>query len=124
MYIFIDKLTIQSLTQIFLISKSTKKVFYFDAISKPCYIILDILRKTKVSKIEIHHVKNHIGHIKDDKGQNDYIRIIEDVTRVCLNIKSNILINEAIISEISEYWDKRKIELYFIKKYFPRFWDK
>lgn len=112
--IYIDRLSFYSLISLILSGKKYSRIIYFN-ISSTVKKLLKIFLLFKVVKVMPEFVEFCLADILDEKGESQFIRIIEETKIICMKIGQKEFVNSFIIKNMGKHFDIDKLLIYFEK---------
>lgn len=112
--VYIDSLSFFSLLSVITLGLRNSSIYYFN--STPAgNKFADICAKLKIIQKAPEQVDFHLGEIRDDKGECLFLRINNDIQNTSFKISSDKFSKHHFLKSLGNYFDHRKILLFFEK---------
>ncbi len=120
--IYIDLLSVYSLTALITSGIKYSHIFYFNT-SPGARLFSNMFARMRLLKAKPQLADFCYADIKDEKGECQFIRITEDIRDLCLEICNKEFVNNRFLKCFSLHFDEKKILLFFEKALMERIND-
>ena len=114
-YIFTDQLKINTVIKVLFLTPSIDRILHFEPLSPFSQRLLRILRTVGIIHFRIERVNYHIGQVRNDSGESEYINLNMDVRRICNDIRRNYLCTHPLLAAMKSTWSTAKVLIFFDK---------
>jgi len=112
--IYIDSLSVYSLAAIIKSGIKYSHIFYFNT-SSVARLFSNMFARMRLLKAKPQLADFCYADIKDGNGGCQFVRITEDIKDLCLEICDKEFANSGFLRKFSQYFDYKKIVIYFEK---------
>lgn len=100
---YIDRLSLFSLIALILLRRKYSHIIYFN-LSSTIRRILEILLWFRVIKVKPELIEFHLAEVRDESGEYQYMKIMEDILFICKKIKEGELRCENFLRAMGKYF--------------------
>jgi len=110
--LFVDKITLSSLCYIMRFRRLLETIFYFDNV-RPLFVkCIKISQKASLIQANFKKIDRNMECVRDEQGENEYYRILEDAREICRRIKKEQFASDTIIKAMASVWSTDKVVQY------------
>ncbi len=114
--VFVDSLNVFSLFRATLFLRKTNTIYYFDSASFLGKCVLRFLNCTRLLKVKLCQVENHVGQIKDSNSARSLFQIRRDAIKMTDRVVKSHLVNNHFVNSLKCIWNHEKLFWYFTQK--------
>ena len=114
-FLFVDQLNHSSIAQVAFRARSCEIVWHFEPIAPSAQRLLGIFRQLGLIRAEVRRVDHHIGEIRNEAGESQYVRLLDCARAICSKIKREQIGSNPLIEAMGREWATSKVVFYFVK---------
>jgi len=114
-FLFVDQLNHSSIAQVAFRARSCEIVWHFEPITPSAQRFLGIFRQLGLIRAEVRRVDHHIGEIRNEAGESQYVRLLDCARAICSKIKREQIGSNPLIEAMGREWATSKVVFYFVK---------
>ncbi len=95
--------------------RSVESIWHFEPIGRWGQRGVRILRRLGLVRAKIHRIEHHVGHIRNDAGEVELIRLLGDARAICARVKQERFAKNPLFEAMASQWATSKVVLHFDK---------
>jgi len=95
-------------------------VWYFEPIGPFLARLIEIFQKVGLIRAKLKKIDHNMECVRDDGGENEYHKILEDAREICRRIKKERLARDTLIKSMDSVWSTNKVLQYFDHRVFEK----
>lgn len=111
--LFVDEVNFPSLLRVWALGHSLQTIWHFEPIAPSWQRLLRVFRRLGLIRAEVRQIDHHIGQVRNDAGESEYVKLLGYARAICSKIKREQLANNPLIRAMGSEWARSKVLLYF-----------
>ena len=113
--IFVDRFSLGSLFRMLTMYRSCESIYHFEHVSGISGLLLSVFRRFGFTRCRVEKIGNHVGEIRDEKGEGQYVRILANARHIASVISKTEVRENPLIKAMGAVWACDKVAWYFEK---------
>ena len=110
--IFVDKFCLSSLFRMLRTFRSCEFIYHFEHASRTSEVLLNLMLRLGFMRCRLETIDNHVGQIKDEEGESQYIRLLVDARSIVSGVAKAEVRENPLIELMDALWASDKVGWY------------